>query len=123
MGYVNRRAACGRERTPYLENEVPTWVAREIEIEWPCQLSRRVKTIDTRRERETTQILTSQVASDRHEGQRSIRSRDVNLSLLRDRISLVYESCEGDTPQASDRSPGIDAEISEDGGGTGIGHR
>src|ERR1019366_6097540 len=56
----NRRAGCGGERTPYLENEVRIRCGPEIESEYSCQLSRRGKTVHTRSERHTTQILTSQ---------------------------------------------------------------
>jgi len=48
--HVNRRVTCGRERSPYLENEVRIGVGREVEGERSCQLSRRFKIIDARRE-------------------------------------------------------------------------
>jgi len=49
--HVNRRGACGRERTPYLENEDRIGIACEVESECSCQLSRRAKLIDARNKR------------------------------------------------------------------------
>jgi len=63
IDYVNQRAACGRERAPYLENEDRSGVALGVERECSRQLSRRRKTIDAWRERHSTQILTSQIVS------------------------------------------------------------
>ena len=55
---INRRVGGGRERASDLENEDRIGVALDIEREFPCQLSRCVKTIDARREGKSTQIQT-----------------------------------------------------------------
>lgn len=86
----NSRTACGCEGAPNLENEKRIRVAQGVESERSRQLSRRREHIDAGSERtHRTQILTSQVASEWQKGERIVRSRDVNLSLLRDGISLV----------------------------------
>ena len=58
-------------------------VALGVELECSRQLSRRVKTIDARRERESTQILTSQVAGERHVCQTVVRSGVINAPAAR----------------------------------------
>lgn len=120
---LNHRTACGRERAPYLKNPERIVVALGVESECSRQLSRARKKIDARRERESTQVLTSQVRSGRHGCQTIVRSGEINLSLRRDRISLVYRSCDGDAPQASDRGTWGETQISSDGGRAGIGYR
>ena len=52
-----------------------------------------------------------------------VRSDGIYLSLLRDRISLVCRSREGDAPHASDRRAWVDTQIPPEGGRAGIGYR
>src|ERR1035437_6494586 len=47
----------------------------------------------------------------------------MDLGLQRNRVRLVCRSCEGDAPKASNRGYWVDAEISDEGGRAGIGHR
>lgn len=79
--------------------------------------------IDTRHERESTQILARQVAGDRHSRQTIVRSGVINLRLLRDRIGLVNGSSDRNAAQTRDRSTRIQAQISGEGSRASIGHR
>ena len=71
-------------------SELPIWKTQNallapcgVERECSRQLSRRVKMIDARHERESAQILTRQVAGDRHACQTVVRGGVINLRLLR----------------------------------------
>ena len=68
--------------------------------------------INAWRERQSAQILTSQVAGDRHVFQTIVRRGVIDLRLLRDRIRLVYRSRDRDARKARDRSTRVHAQIS-----------
>jgi hypothetical protein len=61
-GEDDRGTARGRQRAADLENENRIGIGRVVEAERSRQLGRRVKMIDPWRKRESTQILTCQVA-------------------------------------------------------------
>ena len=98
IDHGNRRVACRRERAPDLENELRIGVALSVESQHSRQLGRRRKSIDTRYERKSTQILSSQVEVGRSAREIVVRSGGIHLRLLRDRIRLMHRPVERDAP-------------------------
>jgi hypothetical protein len=96
----------GCERATYLEDPDRSGVALGIENEFARQLRRRRETIDARRERHSTQILTSQVDTACLAGQSIVRAGDVTLSASRNDITGVDRSCDRARREAGDRATG-----------------
>jgi hypothetical protein len=121
---VKSGIGCRRERAAYLEDKLRIGVALGVESEYPGQLRRHVKMIDTRSEREPTQIHTGQVDIERLACECRVCSGDVALRLSRLRIHNVHRSS-GDAPRrkAGNRAPRADAQITNDDGGAGVGDR
>ena len=125
IDHHHRRAAGGRDRAPDLENELRIGVALRVESQCSRQLGRSGKSIDTRRERQSTQILSSQVEVSRSAGEIVERDGDITLSLSRDRIGYVDRSRwrHDSRWKANDRATWADSQISGDDARAGIGHR
>ena len=125
IDHENRRVAGGRECAPDLENELRIGVALNVESQCSRQLGRRQKSIDTRCERESTQIYSSLVKVGRSAREIEVRDGDLSLSLKRDRIGCVYRSGWRHDPRrkANDRATWVDSQISGDDARAGIGHR
>jgi len=102
IDHLDGRGAGGRERAADLENPIGIVVALRVERKGSRQLSRRVKMIDARRECLSTQILTSQVAGERHGCQTKICRGGIDLRLIRDIMTDVDRPV--DEPRPSDQA-------------------
>lgn len=118
------RIACGRERTPDLEDELRVGVTQGIEGECARQLGRGRELIDARREREPSKVLARQVHRGRQARSKCVRGGEIVLRLSCDGIRRV--GCpSGHDPrgEAGDRGTWAEPQAPVKDGRTDVGHR
>lgn len=118
--HVDGRAAAGGQGAADLEDEQRVGIIQAIEPERARQLGRRLEEIDTRRERQATEVSARQHAGDGLAPEQVVGRERIGLGLHRHRIGLVDRAHVGDAAQAGDRRARVLAQITPKGGRAGV---